>query len=63
MLQSAGTGPSVLQQLCTLPFPYYGDPKLSSYTLPSLLAATHNNSEAIAILSCEMSYQVFMTDT
>ncbi|EGI63462.1 S phase cyclin A-associated protein in the endoplasmic reticulum, partial [Acromyrmex echinatior] len=58
ILQSAGAGPSVLQQLCTLPFPFYGDPRLIPYTLPALLAATHHNSEAMAILSCEMSYEL-----
>ncbi|XP_012539353.1 S phase cyclin A-associated protein in the endoplasmic reticulum [Monomorium pharaonis] len=58
VLQSAGAGPSVLQQLCTLPFPFYGDPKLIPYTLPALLAAIHQNSEAMAILSCEMSYEL-----
>ncbi|XP_025994174.1 S phase cyclin A-associated protein in the endoplasmic reticulum isoform X2 [Solenopsis invicta] len=58
VLQSAGAGPSVLQQLCTLPFPFYGDPKLITYTLPALLAAIHHNSEAMAILSCEMSYEL-----
>ncbi|XP_018304475.1 S phase cyclin A-associated protein in the endoplasmic reticulum [Mycetomoellerius zeteki] len=58
VLQSAGAGPSVLQQLCTLPFPFYGDPRLIPYTLPALLAATHHNSEAMAILSCEMSYEL-----
>ncbi|XP_066584852.1 S phase cyclin A-associated protein in the endoplasmic reticulum [Prorops nasuta] len=58
ILQSAGAGPSVLQQLCTLPFPFYGDPALSSYTLPALLAATHHNPEAISVLSCELSYQL-----
>ncbi|XP_011876988.1 PREDICTED: S phase cyclin A-associated protein in the endoplasmic reticulum isoform X2 [Vollenhovia emeryi] len=58
VLQSAGAGPSVLQQLCTLPFPFYGDPRLIPYTLPALLAATHGNSEAMAILSCEMSYEL-----
>ncbi|XP_058809085.1 S phase cyclin A-associated protein in the endoplasmic reticulum isoform X1 [Phymastichus coffea] len=58
VLQSAGSGPSVLQQLCTLSFPFYGDPKLAGFTLPTLLAATHENSEAAAILSCEMSYEL-----
>ncbi|XP_031834015.1 short spindle 3 isoform X2 [Nomia melanderi] len=57
-LQSAGAGPSVLQQLCTLPFPFYGAPGLTSYIFPTLLAATHQNPEARAILSCEMSYQL-----
>ncbi|KZC12043.1 PREDICTED: S phase cyclin A-associated protein in the endoplasmic reticulum [Dufourea novaeangliae] len=57
-LQSAGAGPSVLQQLCTLPFPFYGAPGLTSYIFPTLLAATHENPEATAILSCEMSYQL-----
>lgn len=58
VLQSGGPGSSVLQQLCSLPFPFYGDPKLSSFTLPTLLAATHNNQEATAVLSCELSYQL-----
>ncbi|XP_014480299.1 PREDICTED: S phase cyclin A-associated protein in the endoplasmic reticulum isoform X2 [Dinoponera quadriceps] len=58
VLQSAGAGPSVLQQLCTLPFPFYGDPKLIPYTSPVLLAATHQNPEAMAILSCELSYEL-----
>ncbi|XP_076624289.1 short spindle 3 isoform X1 [Colletes latitarsis] len=58
VLQSAGAGPSVLQQLCTLPFPFYGAPGLTSYIFPALLAATHRNPEATAILSCEMSYQL-----
>ncbi|KAI4479463.1 hypothetical protein M0802_014367 [Mischocyttarus mexicanus] len=58
ILQSAGAGPSVLQQFCTLPFPFYGDPRLTPYTLPALLAATHCNPEAKAILSCELSYQL-----
>lgn len=57
VLQSAGAGASVLQQLCTLPFPFYVDPRLSSLTLPALLAATHRNPEATAALSCELSYQ------
>ncbi|XP_012341119.1 S phase cyclin A-associated protein in the endoplasmic reticulum isoform X3 [Apis florea] len=58
ILQSAGAGPSVLQQLCTLPFPFYGAPGLTSYIFPTLLAATHQNPEATAILSCELSYQL-----
>ncbi|XP_044577015.1 S phase cyclin A-associated protein in the endoplasmic reticulum [Cotesia glomerata] len=58
VLQTAGAGSSVLQQLCTLPFPFYGDPRLAPFTLPTLLAATHKNSEATAVLSCEMSYQL-----
>ncbi|XP_015603635.1 S phase cyclin A-associated protein in the endoplasmic reticulum [Cephus cinctus] len=58
ILQSAGAGPSVLQQLCSLPFPFYGDPRLASRTLPALLAATHNNPDARAVLSCELSYQL-----
>ncbi|XP_063980963.1 S phase cyclin A-associated protein in the endoplasmic reticulum isoform X1 [Diachasmimorpha longicaudata] len=58
VLQTAGAGPSVLQHLCTLPFPFYGDPKLAPFTLPTLLAATHENPEATAVLSCEMSYQL-----
>ncbi|XP_012166354.2 S phase cyclin A-associated protein in the endoplasmic reticulum [Bombus terrestris] len=58
VLQSVGAGPSVLQQLCTLPFPFYGAPGLTSYIFPTLLAATHQNPEATAVLSCELSYQL-----
>ncbi|XP_014222785.1 S phase cyclin A-associated protein in the endoplasmic reticulum isoform X1 [Trichogramma pretiosum] len=58
VLQSAGAGQSVLQQLCTLPFPFYSDPRLACFTLPTLLAATHENPEATSVLSCEMSYQL-----
>ncbi|XP_017765346.1 PREDICTED: S phase cyclin A-associated protein in the endoplasmic reticulum [Eufriesea mexicana] len=55
VLQSAGSGQSVLQQLCTLPFPFYGAPELTSYIFPT---TTHQNPEATAILSCELSYQL-----
>ncbi|XP_046428516.1 S phase cyclin A-associated protein in the endoplasmic reticulum-like [Neodiprion fabricii] len=58
VLQSGAAGSSVLQQLCSLPFPFYGDPRLSSFTLPTLLAATQRNPEATAVLSCELSYQL-----
>ncbi|KAG7198876.1 hypothetical protein KM043_015702 [Ampulex compressa] len=58
VLQTAGAGPSVLQQLCTLPFLFYADPSLTAYTLPTLLAATHDNPEAVSVLSCELSYQL-----
>ncbi|KAK0087810.1 hypothetical protein PV325_013994 [Microctonus aethiopoides] len=58
VLQTACAGPSVLQHLCTLPFPFYGDPRLASFTLPTLLAVIHKNPEATAVLSREMSYQL-----
>ncbi|XP_054277769.1 S phase cyclin A-associated protein in the endoplasmic reticulum [Macrosteles quadrilineatus] len=57
MLQS-GHMPTVMQQLCSLPFSYYTDPSLSCHLLPTLLACCHGNLENKAILEQELSYQL-----
>lgn len=57
MLQS-GHMPTVLQQLCNLPFEYFSDPALSGQLFPTLLACCHSNAENRAILEQELSYQV-----
>ncbi len=55
ILQS-GHQPSVLQQLCSLPFPYFSQPDLRAVLFPTLIAACHDNAENRGILGEEMSY-------
>lgn len=57
MIQS-GHQPSVLQQLCNLPFPYFSQPNLKTILIPTLLAVCHNNKENMEILTEEMSYKL-----
>uniref|UniRef100_A0A1B6E2L9 S phase cyclin A-associated protein in the endoplasmic reticulum N-terminal domain-containing protein n=1 Tax=Clastoptera arizonana TaxID=38151 RepID=A0A1B6E2L9_9HEMI len=58
MILQSGFMPTVLQQLCNLPFEYFSDPSLTSLLFPTLLACCHNNSDNRVILEQELSYQL-----
>ena len=59
MILQSGHMPSVLQQLCRLPFGYFSDKALRAILLPTLLACCHDNPANRAVLQKEMSYQVY----
>lgn len=54
----SGHQPSVLQQLCNLPFPYFSQPDLRLVLFPTLISACHDNQSNVGILTEEMSYQL-----
>ncbi|CAH0390523.1 unnamed protein product [Bemisia tabaci] len=57
MLQT-GHMPTVLQQLCNLPFPYFSNPNLTRLLFPVLLACIHDCPENRAVFDQELSYQL-----
>ncbi|KAF2363422.1 Zinc finger C2H2-type [Trinorchestia longiramus] len=54
----SGETPTVLQQLCGLPWQYFSEPRLTAVLFPTLLACCAGNPHNIAILNSEMSAQV-----
>lgn len=54
VLQS-GQPPTVLQQLCSLPFQYFSDPRLTTVLFPTLISCCYNNHSNRHILEQELS--------
>lgn len=47
--------PTVLQQLCVLPFSYFSNPKLTHILFPTLIACCHDNRTNLSMLEQEAS--------
>ena len=58
MVIQSGEVPSVLQQLCNLPWKYFSEPRLTAVLFPTLLACCLDNPDNMVILQQEMSFQV-----
>lgn len=50
-----GTPPTILQQLCNLPFNYFSDIKLISVLYPTLICYCYDNEKNRSVLSTEVS--------
>ena len=50
-----GTSPTIIQQLCNLPFNYFSDLKLISILFPTLICCCFNNEKNKSVLKSEMS--------
>ncbi|XP_038079057.1 S phase cyclin A-associated protein in the endoplasmic reticulum-like isoform X2 [Patiria miniata] len=55
VLVQSGNTPTLLQQLCGLPFQYFSDPRLMAVLFPTLMACCFNNTANKIILEQEMS--------
>lgn len=56
-----GQRPTILQQLCSLPFEYFSDDKLTEILFPTLIVACFLNDDNRAILEQEMSTMMLVT--
>ena len=50
-----GTPPTILQQLCNLPFNYFSDIKLISVLYPTLICYCYENEKNRSVLAQEVS--------
>lgn len=60
LLQS-GQRPTVVQQLCSLPFEYFSDARLKSVLFPTLIASCFMNSDNVTILKQDLSTLMLAT--
>ena len=51
----SGAQPTVLQQLCTLPFSYFSNPPMMHILLPTLIACCYDNDSSLAVFEQEAS--------
>ncbi len=50
-----GTPPTILQQLCNLPFNYFSDVKLISVLYPTLICYCYGNDKNLSVLATEVN--------
>ncbi|XP_021362165.1 S phase cyclin A-associated protein in the endoplasmic reticulum-like isoform X2 [Mizuhopecten yessoensis] len=51
----SGQPPTILQQMCSLPFKYFSDPRLTNVLFPTLISSCYNNQSNRQILEQELS--------
>lgn len=51
----SGQSPTILQQMCSLPFHYFSDPRLTTVLFPTLIACCYNNQSNKEILEQDLS--------
>ena len=50
-----GTPPTILQQLCNLPFKYFSDKRLMEILYPTLICCCYENEKNKSVLTTEIS--------
>ncbi|XP_070541829.1 S phase cyclin A-associated protein in the endoplasmic reticulum-like isoform X2 [Ptychodera flava] len=55
LIVQSGNTPTLLQQLCSLPFQYFSNPRLMNVLFPTLIACCYDNAATKKILEQEMS--------
>ncbi len=53
-----GTPPTILQQLCNLPFKYFSDKKLIAILYPTLICCCFENEKNKSVLETEVSSEI-----